>query len=259
MITKIMQIIRDASEIMNTNHFEIKQKGNNSNLVTSVDLQVQQYLIHHLLSLLPGSNVIGEEDGKIITENEYTWIIDPIDGTSNFVRDIGFSAISVGLLKNSKPYIGVIYSPYRDEMFWAESGKGAFLNNQPISVSDRDFTHSHLCSAMSLYDKSLSKHCFNIIEKIYADSDDLRRFGSASLELAYLAAGRIELYFEIRVFSWDIAAAAIIIQEAGGHMEYLFHDSMPLNTPFGFIAANSEKNLQKLHDIVYEEISCKPY
>ena len=259
MINKIIEIVRDASQIMKATSFEIKQKGNDSNMVTSADIQVQEYLIEHLLPLIPGSNMIGEEDATIISENEYTWIIDPIDGTSNFIRDLGLSVISVGLFKESKPYIGVIYFPYRDEMFWAEKGKGAFLNGQPIHVSDRDFAHSHLCSAMSLYDKSLSKYCFNIIEKVYADSDDLRRLGSAALEFAQLAAGRVELYFEIRLFPWDVAAAAAIIQEAGGFIEFLFHDTMPFHSPFGVIAANTKENFEKLRSIVYEELPCQPY
>ena len=155
--------------------------------------------------------------------------------------------------------MGVIYYPYHDEMFWAEEGKGAYLNGTPIHVSDRVFVHSHLCSAMSLYDKSLSGHCFNIIQKVYAKSDDLRRLGSAAVELAFLAAGRVELYFEIRIFPWDAAAAAIIIQEAGGFYEFLFHDSIPLDTPFGFIAANTKENFEILRQIVYEELPTAPY
>lgn len=259
MIHKIIEIVKDASQIMKATSFEIKQKGNDSNMVTSADIQVQEYLINHLLPLIPGSNVIGEEDATVLTENEYTWIIDPIDGTSNFIRDLGLSVISVGLFKKSQPYIGVIYFPYRNEIFWAEKGNGAFLNGQPIHVSYRDFAHSHLCSAMSLYDKTLAKYCFNIIEKVYADSDDLRRLGSAALELAQLAAGRVELYFEIRLFPWDVAAAAAIIQEAGGYIEFLFHEDMPFNAPFGVIAANSKENFDKLRNIVYTELPCQPY
>jgi len=259
MITKIIQIVKDASQLMNVDYLNIEQKGNASNYVTSADINVQNYLIEKLLPLLPGSSVIGEEDANTFAANEYTWVIDPIDGTSNFIRGLGLSAISVGLLKNAKPYIGVIYFPYRNEMFWAQKGKGAFLNGSPIHVSDRDFAHSHLCSAMSLYDKSLAKPCFNIIEQIYADADDLRRLGSAALELAFLAAGRVELYFEIRIFPWDAAAAATIISEAGGYVEFLFHDNLPLDGPFGIIAANTKENFHKLRQIVYEELPASPY
>lgn len=162
-------------------------------------------------------------------------------------------------MKNEEPFIGVIYFPYRDEIYYAERGNGAFLNNEPIHVSDRDYAHSHLCSAMSLYDKKYAKSCFNIIEKIYMEADDLRRLGSAALELAYLAAGKVELYFEIRVFSWDVAAAAAIIKEAGGHIEFLFHDRLPIPGPLGVIAANTKENFEKLRDIVYTELPTQPY
>ena len=204
------------------------------------------------------SSVVGEENDTYDFSSEYTWVIDPIDGTSNFIRDLGLSVISVGLLKNGKPYIGVIYFPYRDEMYYAECDKGAFLNGTPIHVSDRDFSRSHLCSAMSLYDKRFAKSCFNIIENIYMESDDLRRLGSAALELAYLAAGKVELYFEIRIFAWDVAAAAAIIKEAGGYIEFLFHDKLPIPGPLGVIAANSKENFEKLRTIVYTELPEQP-
>ena len=244
---------------MRSENLNISQKGNASNYVTNADVNVQNYLIEKLQTLLPGSAVIGEEDADTFQNSEYAWVIDPIDGTSNFIRGLGLSVISVALLKNASPYIGVIFFPYRDEMFWAKEGEGAFLNGTPIHVSDRDFVHSHLCSAMSLYDKSLAKPCFNIIERIYSQSDDLRRLGSAALELAFLAAGRVELYFEIRVFPWDAAAAAILVREAGGFVEFMFHNSLPLKEPFGIIAANSKENFERLRAIVYEEIPKKLY
>ena len=133
------------------------------------------------------------------------------------------------------------------------------MNGNPIHVSDRDYAHSHLCSAMSLYDKKHAKACLNIIEKIYHESDDLRRLGSAALELAFLAMGRVELYFEIRVFAWDVAAAATIIKEAGGYIEFLFHDELPLPGPFGVIAANTKENFARLRETVYEELPNQPY
>lgn len=259
MIEQIISIVKNACELMNDKNVEITQKGNNSNYVTSADINIENYLTEHLIQFLPGSIVIGEESDNKEFTNEYIWVIDPIDGTSNYIRDMGLSVISVGLLKNQKPYLGVIYFPYRDEIYWGIRGQGAYRNGIPIHVSDRDFSHSHLCSAMSLYDKTLAKPCFNIIEKVYSESDDLRRLGSAALELAYLASGRVELYFEIRVFPWDAAGAIPIIQEAGGFVECLFHEDMPLEQPFGIIAANSEENFKRLREIVYTELPVKPY
>lgn len=259
MIHQIIQIVRDASVLMKERYTNVEEKGSSSNCVTDADINVQNYLTDKLLALLPDSIVVGEENETFSISDGYTWVIDPIDGTSNFIRDLGLSVISVGLLKKGEPYIGVIYFPYRDEMYYAEQGKGAFLNDEAIHVSDRDFAHSHLCSAMSLYDKTHAKSCFNIIEKVYMESDDLRRLGSAALELAYLAAGKVELYFEIRIFAWDVAAAATIIKEAGGYIEFLFHDKLPIPGPLGVIAANSKENFEKLRDIVYKELPKQPY
>ncbi len=258
MLNQIIDIVKEASLLMKNRYTNVEEKGTASNCVTDADINVQNFLSEKLIALLPNSAVVGEEN-DVFSSSEYTWVIDPIDGTSNFIRDLGLSAISVGLLKEGKPYIGVIYFPYRDEVYYAEQGKGAFLNGLPIHVSDRDYAHSHLCSAMSLYDKNYAKSCFNIIEKIYMESDDLRRLGSAALELAYLAAGKVELYFEIRVFAWDVAAAATIIKEAGGHIEFLFHENLPIPGPFGVIAANSKENFEKLKEIVYSELPEQPY
>lgn len=259
MIHQIIDIVKEASSLMKKRYTNVEEKGTSSNCVTDADINVQIYLTEKLLALLPGSTVVGEEDENFTFSSDYTWVIDPIDGTSNFIRDLGLSVISVGLLKNEEPYIGVIYFPYQDQTYYAEQGKGAFLNGEPIHVSNRDFAHSHLCSAMSLYDKKYAKPCFNIIENIYMQSDDLRRLGSAALELAYLAAGKVELYFEIRVFAWDVAAAATIIKEAGGYVEFLFHDKLPIPGPLGIIAANTKENFEKLRNIVYKELPTQPY
>ena len=257
MINKIIEIVKEASKLM-TADITIEQKGNDSNYVTSADVNVQHYLEEHLLNLIPGSTFLGEE-GEQVIESEYIWVVDPIDGTSNFIRGLGASAISVGLVKNGKPHLGVIYEPYKGEMYWAERGKGAYLNGKPIHVSDRDFKHATMCSAASLYDKDLAEPCFNIIQKVYYQSDDFRRFGAAAIELAYLAAGRVELYFEIRLFPWDMAAGIVLIEEAGGYIEVLHEEGLPFDRPAGMIAASSKENFEQLREIVYGEIPEKLY
>lgn len=259
MLEQMINIVREASALMKRENIDIEQKGSESNFVTSADVNVQMFLKEKLLELLPESSFVGEEGDEQFADTEYIWVVDPIDGTSNFIRDLGLSAISVGLLKNRKPYMGIVYQPYRDEMFAAEIGKGATLNGKPIHVSDRDFKHSHLCSAMSLYNKEYAPPCFRIIERVYAESDDLRRLGSASVELAYLAAGRVELYFEIRLFPWDVAGAIPIIIEAGGFVHLMFEEELPLDRPIAVLAANSKESLERLKQIAYEELPKKPY
>lgn len=270
LIEKTTDIVRRAGELMKPENVEITQKGNASNFVTSADINVQEFLKKELLELIPGSDFVGEEeDGAALIasdsdeENpkqkiEYIWVVDPIDGTSNFIRDIGMSAISVGLLKWGEPYAGVVYQPYRNEMFWAVDGQGAYLNGKRIHVSDRDFKHGHLCSAMSTYNKDYAPACFHIIEKVYADCDDLRRLGSAAVELAYLAAGRVELYFEIRLFPWDVAAGIVLIKEAGGYTEMIYQKGFPLERPVALVGANTKENFDKMREIVCNEIKELP-
>ena len=259
MLQQIIEIVKKAGAFMDVSQISVYRKGNASNYVTSADVNVQKFLYSHLKSLIPDSAFIGEESMEAEKPQGFTWVVDPIDGTSNFIRNIGYSSISVGLLKDGEPYMGVIYHPFRNEIFSAEKGRGAFLNGEPIKVSDRDFAHSHLCSAMSLYDKTYAPPCFRIIDRIYREADDLRRLGSAATELAYLAAGRVELYFEIRVFSWDVCAGIAIIKEAGGYVECLYEKKLPLDRPFAIIAANTSENFERLKTIVQEELPKIPY
>lgn len=254
MVNIIIDIVKEASSIMMKRDFEVEQKGNASNLVTSADVAVQKFLEERLTALIPGSRFLGEEGDIPETNVEYLWVNDPIDGTANFARDLGLSVISVALVKDGEVNIGVVYNPYRDECFSAIKGQGAYLNGERIHVSDRPFERGMLCSAMSLYDRRFAKQCFNIIERIYSESDDLRRLGTAALELCYLACGRVDLYFEARLSIWDYAAAMLIIREAGGYIEMMFEDELPFDRPAGIIAANNIENFKHLGEIVYDEI-----
>ena len=152
-----------------------------------------------------------------------------------------------------------IESSYKNEVFYAERGKGAFLNGKPIRVSNRDFRHSIICTAASQYDKTLAKPCFEILQNVYYQADDFRRYGAAAIEMAYLAAGRIELFFEMRLFPWDMAAGEVIVEEAGGIIEYLHEKELPFDRPAGILVANSKENFEKLREIVYHAIPEKLY
>lgn len=255
-LEQVKELVKEASKLCFKNDLVVESKGSNTNYVTDVDKAVEEFMGEHLPKLIEGSRMLGEEGDTITDADGYVWVVDPIDGTANFIRHFNLSAISVGLLYNREPEIGVIYNPFTDEMFYSEKGKGAFLNGNPIHVSDRDYNHSAIFTAFSLYDKTQAEPCFNILQRIYYDTDDMRRLGSAALELASLAAGRAELYFEIRIFFWDFAAGMSIITEAGGCYEVLNFTGEPIdyNKPYVLIAANSEENLEKLKTIVTEEI-----
>ena len=259
MIDQVISIVREASTLFWNRDFQVENKGTAANNVTSVDITVEAFLRERLTPLLENSSFIGEESEGNDFAHENLWIVDPIDGTTNFIRDLGCSAISVGLVRNNEAILGVVYNPYRDEMFYAEKGKGAYLNGQRIQVSDRDIEHSVFCTAMSAYDKALAKPCFNIIEKVYGSCEDIRRFGSAAVELASLAAGRVELYFEIRLSPWDYAASVCIIREAGGYIGTVEYDDIVYHRPIPVIAANTKENYEYLQSVVSAEIPKIPY
>lgn len=256
---RVCELAKEAGKRILTRPREITSKGNASNWVTDCDKSIQLFLQQNLQKLLPGSSMLGEESDAWDITGEDIWIVDPIDGTSNFIRDLGASVVSIALMRNRTLQLGVICHPFRNELFYAEKGCGAYLSGTKIHVSDRDFSHSLLFSAMSVYDKSHAPACMNIISRIYRKSDDFRRFGAAALELAQISAGRGELYFEMRIAPWDAAAGAVLIEEAGGCWECLYHEGFCIDHLFPFIAANSKESFDQLREIVTSEIPVIPY
>lgn len=230
--------------------FTITVKDGDENIVTSADTGIQQYLMENLKKILPDSGFLCEENGVQDLTHENVWIIDPIDGTTNFSRSIRNCAVSVALVHKSKPVLGVVYNLFNGDIFTALKGNGAKLNGMPINVSQRPFENSLCCTAMSLYNKKYAKICSDIIYEIYMQCNDIRRFGSCALELCYLAAGMCELYFEIRVFPWDYAAGFLILQEAGGILKGLRGEELKFNKTTPLIGANNLQNYNRLNEIV---------
>lgn len=249
LLEKVIAIVKEASALMVNNDFEIHEKNGFENLVTSSDLAVQQFLTDKLSKLLPGSGFFCEEEDAHDVES-YTWIIDPIDGTANYARQIADCCISVGLSYQGSLILGVVYSPGRGKMYYAEKGKGAFMNGKPIHVSDRPFENGMFCTAMSTYHKEYAKVCSDIIYEAYMQCNDLRRFGSAAVELCMMAEGKVELYFEMQLQPWDYAASTLILQEAGGTTMDLEGNQPSLTHSSLFVAANTTENCQRLLSIV---------
>lgn len=254
MLNSIKNIVREASKLMLTDTFEITQKGGYSNIVTSSDVAVQEYLRQHLSALLPGSGFLCEEEDRHDLSHEYTWIIDPIDGTANYSRGIRECAIAVGLKHNEYMEMAVVYLPRTDELFSAERGKGAWLNDRQIHVSQRPFADSVMCTALAVYHKEHARLCSEIILETFMQCNDIRRFGAAAPELCYLALGHCELYFEYLLSPWDYAAASLILEEAGGVLCDLEGKPLDPTRPSGVLAANSKENLERLQQIVKDKI-----
>lgn len=248
-VKKVIEIVEEAGELFKNRDFDVELKTSISDKVTSMDIKVENFLKERLLKLIKGSGFLGEESESYALENEYVWVVDPIDGTANFVRDLMTSCVSVGLLKNKEAVMGVVYNPYRNEMFYAIKGEGAYLNGDKISVSNEPFESSMYFTSLAPYNKDVSKVCFDIMAEVYMLSDDMRRFGSAEIELCLLACGRGDLYFELRLNPWDYCAGGLILTEAGGHIGIPNETGLRYDGPVAIVAANSKENFDKLMEI----------
>ncbi len=249
-------VARTAGKMMITEtDITVENKGSKENYVTSTDLKIQTYLRKELLEILPGSEFMGEENDLLSTESEHydidhpVWIVDPIDGTANYAHKIPMSVVSIALVKNHESILGVVYQPYLDELYKAEKGKGAFLNDVPIHVSDRPKERGICCTAWSCYNKTKSALCFQVTTELYKICEDIRRLGTAAYELCLMAKGACELYFEINLSPWDYAAASCILYEAGGCMTSN-KQVLDYYAPCTVIAANCDNSLQFVRNIV---------
>lgn len=198
----------------------IEEKGQND-FVTEVDRQVEQELVYQINKAFPEHAILGEEGGfsKGDENSEFQWVIDPLDGTTNFVRGIPHFAISIACKHNGRLEHGVIYDPVRQEEFTATRGKGAQLNGNRMRVSKRnDLADAVLGTGMPYRARQEDKipAYMGTLETLAAQTAGIRRMGSASLDLAYVAAGRFEAFWETSLSEWDIAAGALMVQEAGG-------------------------------------------
>lgn len=249
-IETLKDIVRRASSRMDGDDFKVMMKDGCENIVTSSDIAVQDFLKDSLSRQMAGSGFLCEEEDVHDTAHDCLWIIDPIDGTANYARGIAQCAICVGLCSRGVMQMSVVYLPRTGEMFWAELGKGAFLNDSRIHVSDRQFGDSVMSTAMPVYHKEYTDVCSEIIKDVFLQANDIRRFGAAAPELCYLACGRTELYFEYMLSPWDFAAASLIVTEAGGVLATPRGGCLRPATPSGVVAANSKANLERLLDIV---------
>jgi myo-inositol-1(or 4)-monophosphatase len=214
-----MEIIKEAGAIFKEGYFSLDKnvsfKGK-KDLLTKYDVAVEQFLIEKF-SILP-FNIIAEESQKDNFGNSI--IIDPIDGTTNFVNQLPFCAISVGVFENKEPLYGFVYNPILDEFFYAQKDKGAFLNGKQIFVSDNSDFQRALISTGFPYSGAENKDdlewVIKRLEKILPHCQDIRRYGSASLDLCYVAKGSYDGFYEINLNPWDVSAGSLIVQEAGG-------------------------------------------
>ena len=207
-------LIRDFGEIEN---LQVSVKGP-GNFVTASDKKVEKIIIEELQKARPTYSILSEEIGEINNDKSFKWIIDPIDGTANFLHGIPHFAISIGLEHDGEIISGIIYDPIKDEMFVAEKGNGAYVNNKRMRVSSRSKLEN--CIICTGGPKKDSKDRESTLEEYKKFSSKvfipIRKLGSASLDMAYVAAGRYDGYWQKDLNYWDIAAGIVLVKESGG-------------------------------------------
>ena len=207
------QFIKDADR----SRLHVDTKGGRANFVTEYDKKVQEQLRTGLLELMPDAHFIGEEgSAQAFSQSGKFFIVDPIDGTTNFIKDYRASCVSVGLVIDGLAEFGVIYNPYLDEMFSARRGHGAFCNGNRIHVSSEPLENALVIFGTSPYREDLADRTFSLARDYLRKAVDVRRSGSSAIDLCAVAAGRAELFFELSLSPWDYAAGALIVEEAGG-------------------------------------------
>jgi len=236
-------LIRDFGEI---EKLQVSVKGP-GDFVTASDKKIEKIIIEELQKARPDYSILSEECGEIKKDESFKWIIDPIDGTSNFLHGVPHFAISIGLEHESEIICGIIYDPIKDEMFTAEKGQGSYVNNQRMRVSSRSkLKDCMIFTGGPRYVSDNRKAILDEYKKFTSEVNiPIRKLGSAALDLAYVAAGRADGYWQKDLNYWDIAAGIILVKEAGGYVtdcngnnDYIKNKSI--------VAANSKINKEMI-------------
>ena len=221
MRTVIQSAGNEAAEFIlrNVNDFGAKKFKGRVDIVTETDLGAEGIILSKIRENFPNHSIITEEADNKETASDYRWIIDPLDGTTNFVHSFPFVCVSIGLEYQGEVVLGIVYNPFLKEYFFAEKGHGAFLNDQPICVSKNEKLKDSLLATGFPYE--LSDHFernMQLFSKIYRQTQGIRRAGSAAMDLCYVACGRFDGFWEFDLNPWDVAAGSLIVSEAGGKL-----------------------------------------
>ncbi|MDQ6672959.1 MAG: inositol monophosphatase [Chloroflexota bacterium] len=235
-----IQAARSAGEILRRrvdSIHDIRHKGV-IDIVTEVDLESEKKVCDTLLSAFPGHSILGEEGGaRAGGDPRFRWIVDPLDGTTNYAHGFPFFCVSIALEVDRRIVLGVAYAPSLDELFVAQAGDGATVNDRPIQVSSTDDLEQALLATGFPYDRADFSRALRSFEVISLQSQAVRRAGSAVLDLCYVACGRLDGYWEHVVKPWDVAAGALIVREAGGRVTGA--EGSPFDVDAGHILASN--------------------
>ncbi len=231
----------------NISNIKVYQKNPND-FVTDFDKKSEEIITKTILQAFPEHNILGEENGNLNIDSEYTWIIDPIDGTTNFIHGYPHYSISIALKQNDKIILGVVFEPNKNDLYRAEIGKGAYLNDKRIRVTHNQLENSIIGTGFPTYDLTILDQYCNIFKELTRKTSGQRRSGSAALDLAYVAAGYLDGFWEYNLKTWDVAAGVLLVREAGG-MATDFTQKHHNGDSGNIIAAN-QKLLNQLQKII---------
>ncbi len=238
---------REAAElVMHAHNILSETKSGSRDVVTEYDRRVQQFLEGRMLELLPEAHFFCEELGeREDLSSEHIFVIDPIDGTMNFVRGFNHSCISMAYAHRGEFCAACVYNPYVDEMFTAVKGRGAYLNGRQLHIAHRALSDSVVCFGTSPYYQEHWDRTFALTKAAFQSALDVRREGSAELDLCSVAAGRAGIFFELRLSMWDYAAGALIVSEAGGRCCDIDGNPLPYDGRASSVAAGSPAALEE--------------
>ncbi|MBI5645391.1 MAG: inositol monophosphatase [Ignavibacteriae bacterium] len=227
-------------------HIEAKQQQRN-NLVTEADRASEHIIRDILLGRFPTHSLLGEEGGAVTGTGEYRWIVDPLDGTTNFTHGLSLFSVSIAVERAGEVLAGVVYDPMADELFAAERGSGAYLNDRKLQVSGvRDIQDAMLVTGFPYTVRENPEFCRERFVAFLHHAQAIRRLGSAALDCAYVAAGRIDGYWEVALQAWDKAAGMLLIEEAGGRVTTFDGGPLELFHP-PFLGSNGH-----IHDVMLD-------
>ncbi len=255
-LTDLITLAHQAGEILRTSFGQILHVDHKGviDLVSDVDRRSEQYLLGQIHQRFPAHRIVAEESGVLAGSGDHTWYIDPLDGTGNYVHGLPIYSVSIAYAERGGFSLGVVYDPMRDECFSAERGQGAWLNGQPIHPSSTpDLDHALLVTGFPYDIRTNPENNLDHYAYFALRSQGVRRLGSAALDLCYVACGRLDGFWELRLQAWDVAAGALIALEAGAIVTNLAGGEDVISPPQSVVVANPQ-----LHPMMLAGLGLKP-
>ena len=255
MIHKSIEIVKEAGEVIRAGFgqsISIEYKTDEANLVTEIDKKAEKIILDFIKKEYPSHSIIAEESGRHDNSSQYTWVVDPIDGTTNFAHKLPIFGVSVGIQKNNETIIGIVYDVMRDAIYSAEKSSGAYENDKQIRVStNSDLLKSVLVTGFPYDIKENYKEAVKIFSSFLTKTRAVRRLGSAAIDYCYVASGTFDGFWEINLSPWDVAAGTLLVEEAGGKVTNFKNETLDINSN-QYLATNGLVH-EKMLEIINEK------